>query len=124
MGEKKDEYRFTIQFSPADPGHKQVAEILNKLGRRKAQYIVNAVLCYLNKTETTEPGQPLPLNYHTVEVMVNRILAEKAVLRNEPVKQNSKHRGEEINFEGAEQEVGQDDLTAIADSITAFRKKW
>jgi len=124
MSDKKDEYRFTIQFNPADSGHKQVSEILNKQGRRKAQYIVNAVLSYINKAEVAASEQPLPLNYHMIEAMVNQILAEKALLGNESAKQNPKHREEEINFQDFDQELGQDDLSAIVDSITAFRKKW
>ena len=43
MGEKKDSFRFTVQFNAGDPSHQQVAAILNEQGRRKAQFLVNAV---------------------------------------------------------------------------------
>ena len=30
MGEKKDSFRFTVQFNAGDPSHQQVAAILNE----------------------------------------------------------------------------------------------
>ncbi len=127
MGTKKDEYRFTIQFSPTDPRHKPVVEILNRQGRRKAQYLVNAVLCYENGTEAATPGQPS--SYQMIEAIVNQILAEKTVQKNQQSKQllarreRKVHQSEEITFEDAALELGQEGLSAIADSIAAFRKK-
>ena len=44
MREKKDPYKFTIQFNPSDPTHQQTAVLLNRQGRRKAQFLVNAVM--------------------------------------------------------------------------------
>ena len=37
MPEKKEQNKFTIQFNAADPSHRQVADVLNRQGRRKAQ---------------------------------------------------------------------------------------
>ena len=54
MGEKKDSFRFTVQFNAGDPSHQQVAAILNEQGRRKAQFLVNAVTHYMNCPETRE----------------------------------------------------------------------
>mgnify|MGYP004668568575 CR=1 FL=1 len=51
MGEKKDSFRFTVQFNAGDPSHQQVAAILNEQGRRKAQFLVNAVTHYMNCPE-------------------------------------------------------------------------
>ena len=52
MKEKKYEDRFSIKLNAADPMHQSVIDILNSLGRRsKAQYIVNAVLCYEGQYE-------------------------------------------------------------------------
>ena len=48
MGEKKDSFRFTVQFNAGAPSHQQVAAILNEQGRRKAQFLVNAVTHYMN----------------------------------------------------------------------------
>lgn len=125
---KKEEYRFTIQFSSTDPRHLQAADILNRQGRRKAQYLVNAILFYENGAETNSPMQPPLLNYHMIEDIVNQILAEKALPGHQQVKkssaesENKLHQSEKITFEDATSELGQDALSAVVDSIAAFRK--
>ena len=44
MVDKKNAGRFCVQFNPRDPRHQQVIELLERQGRRKAQFIVEAVL--------------------------------------------------------------------------------
>ena len=44
--EKKNPFVMTIGFDKNDPEHVEVAEFLNGLPRKKAQYIVEAVRCY------------------------------------------------------------------------------
>ncbi len=44
--EKKNPFVMTIGFNKNDPEHVEVAEFLNSLPRKKAQYIVEAVRCY------------------------------------------------------------------------------
>ena len=44
MGEKKNTGRFCLQFNLSDPRHLQAIELLERQGRRKAQFIVEAVL--------------------------------------------------------------------------------
>ena len=44
---KKDENRFTIRFSPADPRQRMVRDALEASGRRKASLITDAVCEYL-----------------------------------------------------------------------------
>jgi len=44
MAEKKNAGRFCVQFNPSDPRHQQIIELLEQQGRRKAQFIVEAVL--------------------------------------------------------------------------------
>ena len=70
MGEKKDSFRFTVQFNAGDPSHQQVAAILNEQGRRKAQFLVNAVTHYMNCPETPEAAAPPPLDRQEVERLV------------------------------------------------------
>lgn len=126
---KKDENRFTIQFNSTDPRHKIVAKILNRQGRRKAQYIVNAVLCYENGTVAFSTEQPPLLDYHAIENIVNQILARKAIPVHHQIKQplaNCKskvNQSKEITFEDATFDIGQDSLSVIVDSIAEFRKK-
>ena len=73
---KKDIYKFTIQFSSGDPQHQQVAEILNRQGRRKAQFLVNTVLHYIHCSETPDIPQQPPVNTDAIETIVRRIIEE------------------------------------------------
>lgn len=125
MPEKKEQNKFTIQFNPADPAHRQIIDILNQQGRRKAQFIVNAVQHYLHCPETPEIPQPAPVNTNAVEDIVRRIIEEKykpAVMQ-EPVKEHVRHpKNEGIHYDGAAELLGKDGLSAIANTIAAFRK--
>lgn len=75
MGEKKDVFRFTVQFNAGDPGHRQTAAILNEQGRRKAQFLVNAVLHYINCPESPEAAAAPKIDRQTVEQLVREILS-------------------------------------------------
>lgn len=75
MGEKKDSFRFTVQFNAGDPSHQQVAAILNEQGRRKAQFLVNAVTHYMNCPETPEAAAAPRIDRQTVEQLVREILS-------------------------------------------------
>ena len=57
MGDKKDPGKFTIRFNIADPQQQAVAELLNRQGRYKAQFITNAVMLYVHAART-----PLPVD--------------------------------------------------------------
>lgn len=78
MPEKKAPARFTIQFHEGDPAHQQVAEILNRQGRRKAQFLVNAVQHYLHCSETPDIPQEMPrVDTQEIERIVRQILSER-----------------------------------------------
>ena len=49
MPEKKEQNKFTIQFNPADPAHRQTIDILNQQGRRKAQSTPSSTICIVSK---------------------------------------------------------------------------
>ena len=56
--EKKNPFVMTIGFDKNDPEHVEVAEFLNSLPRKKAQYIVEAVRCYRRMlSENTDAGR-------------------------------------------------------------------
>lgn len=126
MPEKKEQNKFTIQFNPADPAHRQIIDILNQQGRRKAQFIVNAVQHYLHCPETPDVPQPAPVDIHTIEDIVRRIVEDqkKPTLKNqEPVKaQSSSPQTEKFYDDDSEEQLGKEGLTAIAHTIAAFRK--
>lgn len=125
MPEKKEQNKFTIPFNPADPTHQQVIDILNRQGRRKAQFLVSAVQHYLHCPETPDIPQPVPVDTRMIEVIVRRILEEQekpAPVSQEPVKALSGLQTENIRYDDVSQLLGEDELSAIASTIAAFRK--
>ena len=69
MTDKKDPGKFTIRFNICDPQHKAVVDLLNRQGRSKAQFLVSAVLHYINCKETPEVSVPVP-NQAALEEMI------------------------------------------------------
>lgn len=49
--EKKNPYITTIGFDKTNPRHVEVAEFLNSLQRKKADYIVNAIMEYQGRED-------------------------------------------------------------------------
>ena len=123
---KKDIYKFTIQFSSGDPQHQQVAGILNRQGRRKAQFLVNTVLHYIHCSETPDIPQPLPVNTDAIEAIVRRIMEEYSEnptpkdVRKTPEKKTVK--SEEIAFDDAAELLGEDSIAAVRNTIASFRR--
>lgn len=127
MGEKKDSFRFTVQFNAGDPSHQQVAAILNEQGRRKAQFLVNAVLHYINCPETPEAAAPPPLDRQEVERLVREILADMRpevtpavkddALKDTPTATSS----ENIPLDAAAM-LGEDGLQSLLSSLAAIQK--
>jgi hypothetical protein len=132
MSGKMAETRFTIQFSRTDPTHLQVADILNRQGRRsKAQYLVNAVLHFENCSRNPKIQRTSELDIKAIEAIVNRILlnreangTDKAVDAT-PIVQSKRTQplAEEINFDDALEVLGSDGFNAISDALDMFRKK-
>ena len=128
---KKDQFKFTIQFSPGDPHHRQVAELLNGQGRRKAQFIVNAILHYLNCKETPEISAPASMDYAAVEKVVMQILEQRlSHSKTEPSErtypseeQRPICKSDSIRFNEAADALGQDGIDAIMNSLAAIQAK-
>lgn len=77
--EKKNPYIMTIGFKKEDPDHVYVAELLNSMGRGKAQYIVKAVLAYQNRKQNGEIPQStgLHFDYDIIRRIVLQVMEEK-----------------------------------------------
>lgn len=43
---KQNEYRFNLKFDETDEDHRRVSDFLNSCGRKKARYVVKAMLAY------------------------------------------------------------------------------
>ena len=89
MAAKKDPYKFTIQFNPADPTHLQTAALLNRQGRRKAQFLVNAVMHYIHCSQTPDIPQEPPVDTALIETVVRKILKEQS--KEPQIKKAEKH---------------------------------
>ena len=123
---KKDIYKFTIQLSSGDPQHQQVAEILNRQGRRKAQFLVNTVLHYIHCSETPDIPQQPPVNTDAIEAIVRRIMEEYS---ENPTRQDVKQmpgkktvKSEEIAFDDAAELLSEDGIAAVRNTIASFRR--
>lgn len=125
MTKKKDPYKFTIQFNPGDPAHRQTTDLLNGLERRKAQFIVNAVMHYIHCKETPDMPQTALMDMELIEAVVRRIMKEQSAAV--PSQGMAKPAGspkktpEDIQFEEAEETLGADGLAAIANTMIMFR---
>lgn len=91
MTDKKDPGKFTIRFNICDPQHKAVIDLLNRQGRSKAQFLVSAVLHYINCKETPEVSVPVP-NQAALEEMILAILTKnQSHLKKQPEPKPSPH---------------------------------
>ncbi len=124
MPDKNNPGKFTVQFSLADPCHRQTADILNGQGRRKAQFIVNAVMHYINCSETPNISQPV-IDNSLIESIVRRIMEEHQPQKEEhkPTATRTVRPSQSINFSNAEDLLGADGIEAIKSSMANFRKK-
>lgn len=77
--EKRNPYVTTIGFKKDDPDHVYVAELLNSMGRGKAQYIVKAILAYqgLQKRGELPSSAGMPVAYGIIRQIVMQIMDER-----------------------------------------------
>ena len=127
MAAKKDPYKFTIQFNPADPTHLQTAALLNRQGRRKAQFLVNAVMHYIHCSQTPDIPQAPPLDTKLIETVVQQILKEQQIMppAPEPEQQSAPilpPADNDLHYAEAAETLGEDGLAAIANTMAMFRR--
>lgn len=132
MAEKKDRGRFSIGFNEHDPSHAEVIRILEKQGkRRKAQFIVNAVLHYVRCTGTPDVHTVSAVDRAAIEEIVMGILKEQRmkpqgidaelVVREGPQDRRASEKAEYGTEEPAAEPVDASVLALIADTMSAFR---
>ena len=89
--EKKTDYRFSINLNPNDPMHKIVIQELNKHGRRKTQFIVNAIIHYLSDGSDNSRYRAQPDKEYIEKIcrsFVEEILKEKTTTASmKPIKE-------------------------------------
>lgn len=133
MSVKKDRERFSIKFNENDPSHDAVIRLLEQQGpHRKAQFIVNAVLHYINCEKTPDILSPQAIDRESIEEIVMEILKRnkdkygergrtesvKAEIKEDQIISEPK---KEENGERMEKEVDAATLALIADTMSAFR---
>lgn len=128
MGEKKDAFRFTVQFNAGDPSHQQVAAILNEQGRRKAQFPVNAVIHYINCPESPEAAAAPKIDRQTVEQLVREILSNMQPEETSTTEGNTPGEippttaSESIPFDAAAM-LGEDGFHSLLNSLAAIQEQ-
>lgn len=145
MAQKKDRSRFSIKFRENDPAHERTICILESQGQRNiAPFIVNAVLHYVQCSETpdishilAEKAQAL-MDKNTIEDIVKEILLQEGIIKTEIQKteeaqvitetklmEDIQRRKEEIPVESIKpQNPVNDDMRAmIARTLSAFRSE-
>ena len=126
MGEKKDAFRFTVQFNAGDPSHRRVAAILNEQGRRKAQFLVNAVIHYINCPESPEAAAVPRIDRQTVEQLVREILSNMQPEATPATEGNTSGdippvtASESIPFDAAAM-LGEDGFHSLLNSLAAIQ---
>ena len=100
--------------------------MLNLQGRRKAQFVVNAVQHYLHCSETPDIPQPAPIDTVAIETIVRRIMEEQSNGQTPPeAVQESVRRSvksEQIDFGDAAELLGEDGVAAIRNTMASFRR--
>lgn len=73
MEEKSNPFRFTLLFNKSDARHQRAVEILNQQGKSKSQYIVTALLHYVDCTR-----QPVEqaAGFQELQALADRIIRE------------------------------------------------
>lgn len=79
MADKKSLGRFTLSFNVEDPKQMTVVNILNRQGRKKAQFIAEAILHYMNCPENPAIDIPSPqMDEDRIKQIVRSLLQEQA----------------------------------------------
>mgnify|MGYP000845878341 FL=1 len=134
MTDKKDPGKFTIRFNICDPQHKAVIDLLNRQGRSKAQFLVSAVLHYINCKETPEVSVPVPDQAALEEMILAILTKNQSYLKKQPEpKPSTAQQDAAISAasepmppaDGAELEQwfgGQDGVASILNSLKMFEQ--
>ena len=133
--EKKNPFVMTIGFDKNDPEHVEVAEFLNSLPRKKAQYIVEAVRYYKSQNAQGSEGmisrsnEQKYMDREMIRQIVMQILEEEQIREanqhesSNSVKEDTKELEKFNEIPDMEEilQVNGDLLSEVRDSLAAFR---
>lgn len=135
MEKKKNRARFSIKFNENDPAHEAVIRFLEKQGpHSKAQFIVNAVLHYVNSAGQLGTSMLQVVDRAAIEEIIMEILSHKNTGSCENI--GIETYGDDIRMESEDKSVKQETgmgkgqmqsemdekaFALIADTMLAFR---
>lgn len=123
--EKKNPFVTTVGFKKDDPDHIYVAELLNSMGRGKAQYIVKAVMLYQDMQESGEMvSRGSTYDYERIRRVVLQVIEERERHLGVPVREVAlpEEKKNELE-EDMLTNLDKDALNGIMASIAAFKNQ-
>ena len=130
MADKMQPGRFTLRFNMNDPQQQTAVEILNRLGRQKAQFIAQALLHYTECKSLSQTAAYAVLDEHTLEQAILSVLARHPEFV--PPKQSdttvevrdTPQIGQEEEFSSVQNGfMTEEGLSAINKTLSAFRSQ-
>lgn len=119
MAQKKDRSRFSIKFRENDPAHAMTIRILENQGQRNiAPFLVNAVLHYVQCTQTPDVSYMLAENPPTSTISKEAIVdIVKEILRQQGIIQEDSHKKEETKNFTSERDIKDKKEVTAAEKI-------
>lgn len=125
--EKKNPFVTTVGFKKDDPDHVYVAELLNSMGRGKAQYIVKAVMLYQDMQESGETvSTGSTYDYERIRRVVLQVIEERERHLGVPVREVALPEEKKKETEPEEDmltSLDDDALNGIMASLAAFQQQ-
>lgn len=131
MADKMQPGKFTLRFNMNDPQQEAAANILNRMGRQKAQFLAKAIVHYMECQEAPHINGTMTLDEHTLEQAILSVLAkhphllrpdeaadETAALLKAP---ETKHLESETPV--WDDVMSEESLSAITKTLAAFRSQ-
>jgi len=125
VGESKYPGRFTLQFNLEDPQQRMAAEILGQQGRRKAQFLANAVLQYIRHPDGPDYSTaPIGMDMATLKRMMLEILQnDPQLLSGERIGQVNVQYGSDEPAITRDEPTSDNVLAAMSNTLAAFRDR-
>ena len=76
MADKREPGRFTLRFNLNDPQQQAAVNILNRLGRQKAQFVARALIHYTECTDMTLMPTSAPMDEQILEQVILSVLSK------------------------------------------------
>lgn len=113
MVDKKDPGKFTLRFALSDPQQRRAAQLLNEQGRQKAQFLTNAILCYVDGASSTAA----PMSKNALEQLIRSMVIQHLHTPQNPLPQQKSPTCQDDTLP-----LDNASLSAIVGTIQSFRK--